>query len=187
MNCIATIKDEDFNLKSRPLNNPRIRYGARGIVLDSSGNIALLNKKMKNEYKLIGGGIDNNENAVEAFIRECLEETGCIVEVDRELGYAEEIKTLDNFKQISYIFVAHVVKDTKKTNLTEQELKEKSEVVWTNKNNALSLIKNSMTKILPSEFEGELSVYHSKFIIKRDYEILKYYLSKMNKGIISYT
>lgn len=58
MNVIAEITDEMFGLESVPFNNPKIRYGARGIVKRDDGRIAVFNKKVKNEYKLMGAVID---------------------------------------------------------------------------------------------------------------------------------
>ena len=112
MNCIRVLVDEDFGLKSVEFNNPRVRKGARGIIINSDGKIAVFNKASKNEYKLPGGGIDEGENPEEAFKREALEETGCEIEIINSLGTIEEHKSLDNFKQTSYIFVAKVVNDT---------------------------------------------------------------------------
>ena len=121
MNCIRKIVDEDFGLTSVEFDNPRIRYGARGIVINNEGNIAVFNKQVKNEYKLPGGGIDAGEDPKEAFKREVLEETGCIIEVVDDLGTIEEHKTLDNFKQISYVFVGKVIEDTKQFDFTEKK------------------------------------------------------------------
>ena len=42
MKCIKIIKDEDFDIVSKSFNNPRVRIGARGIVLNSEGKIAIL-------------------------------------------------------------------------------------------------------------------------------------------------
>lgn len=75
MECIKKLTDENIGLTSIEFNNPRIRYGARGIIIEKDGKIALFNKTMKNEYKLPGGGIDKGENPEEAFKRETLEET----------------------------------------------------------------------------------------------------------------
>ena len=118
MECIKKLIDENIGLTSIEFNNPRIRYGARGIIIEKDGKIALFNKTMKNEYKLPGGGIDKGENPEEAFKREALEETGCEVEIIKCLGTIEEHKSLDNFKQISYIFIAKVINNRNKLNLT---------------------------------------------------------------------
>ncbi len=61
MILIDKITDEDLNEKSTEMLNPRIRYGARGIVIRNDGKIAVFNKSKKNEYKLPGGGIEENE------------------------------------------------------------------------------------------------------------------------------
>ena len=66
---IATIVDTDLGVA--PKENPQpptVRLGARGIVLNSAGEIALIHKTRKNEYKLPGGGIDEGEDPMAAFI-----------------------------------------------------------------------------------------------------------------------
>ena len=82
MKCINKLTDEDFGLDIVPFDNPRHRYGARGIVFNKDNKIAVLNKTLKNEYKLVGGGIEEDEDPTKAFKREVLEEAGCIVEID---------------------------------------------------------------------------------------------------------
>ena len=56
MKCFKTITDEDLGLNSVPFDNPRHRLGARGIILNDDGKIAILYKEAKRECKLIGGG-----------------------------------------------------------------------------------------------------------------------------------
>ena len=90
MKCFKKITDEDLDLEIIPFNNPRIRFGARGIILNNDGKIAILYKEAKREYKLIGGGMEEDEEPIKAFKREALEETGCIIEIDDCLGTVEE-------------------------------------------------------------------------------------------------
>lgn len=71
MKCIGILKDEDFGLESVEFNNPRIRYGARGIIIIEDGKIAIFNKSNKNEYKLPGGGVDKEKGL--KLITECSE------------------------------------------------------------------------------------------------------------------
>ena len=47
MNCIKILTDEDFGLNRVDFNNPRIRYGARGIIVRNDGKIAIFNKSNK--------------------------------------------------------------------------------------------------------------------------------------------
>lgn len=174
MNCIGIIKDEDLGLESIEFNNPRVRIGARGIVKREDGKIAIFNKVNKNEYKLPGGGVEKNEDIKEAFIREVLEETGCTVVIEKELGTIEEHKTLDDFKQISHVFVAKVSEDTNKLNLTEKEKDEGARLVWVEPEEGLKLITESYHNLKGSKYEN---LYHSKFISLRDRTILNYYLN----------
>lgn len=120
MKLIRRITDEDFNLKSIKMKKPRKRFGARGLVFDDNGNIAILYKKLKNEYKLIGGGIENNESPEVAFEREVLEETGYQVRIDYELGEIIEEKSQDNFVQLSYVYVAHIIDKVDKPKYTKR-------------------------------------------------------------------
>ena len=102
MNIICKITDTDIGEEDKELENPRVRLAARGIVIREDGKIAVFNKANKNEYKLPGGGMENDEEPEETFKREVLEETGCIVEVIQSLGVTEEYKSQTNFKQISH-------------------------------------------------------------------------------------
>lgn len=171
MKCLKILVDEDFGLNSIEFSNPRIRLGARGIIIASDGKIAIFNKANKNEYKLPGGGIDDKEIPEETFKREALEETGCEIEIIRSLGTIEEHKSLDNFKQISYIFVAKVINNKHKLNLTQKEQDEGARLMWLEDTEALKLITNCYNYLKASKYEN---LYHSKFIVMRDRYILEY-------------
>ena len=171
MGLICAITDKDLNEKSVEISNPKLRYGARGIVIRNDGKIAVFNKSKKNEYKLPGGGIEENENPKEAFKREVLEETGCIIEIIDELGTTEEYKSQDNFKQTSFVFVGKVIEDTKILHLTQKEKDEGAILTWEYPYTALELIKNSYNNLIASDYE---SVYHTKFVVFRDRKILEF-------------
>lgn len=172
MNIIKTLTDEDFGITSIKMENPRHRLGARGLVFKDE-KVAILNKRLKNEYKLVGGGIEKDEDPATAFQREVLEETGCQIEIVDILGITEEYKSQDNFRQTSYVYVANVINDTGNFNFTQKEIDEGSKLLWLDINDALKLIKESENKLVSSKYE---SVYHTKFIVRRDYDILKYYI-----------
>lgn len=173
MELIYKVTDMDISNELTLLNNPDIRYGARGIVINDKGEIALFNKSNKNEYKLPGGGVEENEDLELAFKREAMEETGCEIEIIKKLGTIEEHKGKTNFKQVSHVFVAKVIKDTGKLNLTEKEAKEGAKLMWVKPSEALRLITECYDNLIPSETE---TLYMSKFIVTRDRKILEYYL-----------
>lgn len=175
---IAKITDKDFNLESTELLNPKLRKGARGIVIREDGKIAVFNKLYKNEYKLPGGGIEEDEKPEEAFYREVQEETGCKVEIVKCLGVTEEYKCKNNFKQISYVYVSKVIEDTKKLNLTQKEKDEGATLIWVKPEKALELIKNCIDELKDSKYED---VYATKFVVYRDRKILEYYIKEESK------
>ena len=174
MELICKITDEDIGEKTVHMENPKLRLGARGIVIREDGKIAIFNKSNKNEYKLPGGGLEGEEKPEDAFKREVLEETGCEVEIIDDLGTTEEYKSLNNFKQISYIFVGKVLNDTKQLNVTQKEKDEGAKLLWVNPYKALELIKNCINDLKDSQYEN---VYATKFVVLRDRKILEYYLS----------
>lgn len=176
MELICKITDLDIGEELLKMENPRLRLAARGIVIREDGKIAVFNKSNKNEYKLPGGGIEGEENPEIAFKREAMEETGCEVEIIKELGATEEYKSLNNFKQISYVYVGKVIKDTKQLHVTEKEKDEGAKLLWETPQKALELITECYNNLIASKYE---SVYSTKFIVLRDRKILEKYINEM--------
>lgn len=172
MDCIKIIKDEDIGLNSVPFKDEKKRFGSRGIIVNDNDEIAILYMKYKGVYKLIGGGIENGEQPQDAFKREVLEETGCDVEIDEYIGTIDEFKSQTNFKQTSYIYISHIIDNTGYTNFTKQEMDAGSELLWINLDDAIALIHNCEECLNKLELE---EAYQLKFIVRRDYEILRYY------------
>ena len=130
MNLLFKITDEDVGEKIYPMNNPDTRNAVRVILTNDSGQVALLNKQKKNEFKLIGGGVDDGETLIDALKREVLEEAGCEITDISEIGFVEECHTKNNFVQTSFIFSAKVLHDTHVLNLTDNEIAEGSTLCW---------------------------------------------------------
>lgn len=140
MEVLFTLTDKDFGIEPQEMNDYRLRVAARGIVIREDGKIALQNKRNKNEFKLVGGGMEKDEDPIVAFKREVLEEAGCEIEIIEQLGTTEEYKSLQNVKQISNIFIAKVIKNIHQLNLTEKEKSEGAELLWVEPKEALKLI-----------------------------------------------
>lgn len=179
-NIICKITDKDIGEKNVPMENPKLRLGARGIVLREDGKIAIFYKSNKNEYKLPGGGIEGEEKPEEAFKREVLEETGCEVKIIDNLGITEEYKSLNNFKQISYVFLSKVLNDTKQLNLTDKEKNEGARLLWEVPEKALELITKCYNELVASNYGLDGSIYATKFIVLRDRKILENWIKNRN-------
>lgn len=174
MEHIIEVTDNDFGItETKNTNEPITRYGARGIVINEEGKIAVINKQKKNEYKLPGGGIDSGEYEKTAFERECKEELGVNVKIIEELGTVKEYKSKENFMQISYVFVAEKKEELESNNLTEKEIAEGTRYLWLDIEDALSKMKECLNNLKESEYDN---VYRTKFIVLRDIRILEYYI-----------
>ena len=178
MDVLFQLTDKDFGLEPKEMKDYKLRIAARGMVMRDDGKIAIRYKTQKNEYKLVGGGMEENEDPQMAFKREVLEEAGCEVEIVEELGTTEEYRSQKNIKQISHIFIGKVTKDIHIFNLDEAEKIEGSELVWLTPKEALKAIKDCYDVILPSEFDD---IYTTRFVVLRDRKILEYYLSRGKK------
>ena len=93
------------------------------------------------------------------------------------MGTTEEYKSLNNFKQISYVFVGKVINDTKHLNITEKEKYEGAKLVWETPEKALELITKCFDKLIASKYA---SIYSTKFVVLRDRKILEKYI-EINK------
>lgn len=172
---IVKITDKDFDINEKvQKEESKIRFGARGIVLDSNGRIAMIYKKNKNEYKLPGGGIEEDEDAAEAFKRECEEEIAVKINIIKLLGTAEEYKSQENFKQLSFVFLGEKAYEIESNKLTQKEKDEGTEYVWLDKLEALDKMKESLKNLKASEYDN---VYRTKFMVLRDIRILEYYIN----------
>ena len=178
MKNIGLITNEDFNLEHVELDNPEIRTAARAIVINNEGKIAIFNKSNKNEYKLPSGGVEDGEDIKEALVRECLEETGCNVEIVKELCSIDEHRENHNFKQTSYIYIAKVVGEPGELHLTKKELDEGGRLLWVTPEEGYNLIKNCYNDLKGSAYED---LYCTRFVVLRDRKVLEYYLQ--NKDI----
>ncbi len=108
MEVFSTIKDKD--IFKEPFPEPKeykTRPTAKGLVIDSEGNIALL--EARGHFLFPGGGIEKGETGEEAFVRECVEEIGCKVKVLSFIGMGVQYRAQDAKKYEIYFYVAKVV------------------------------------------------------------------------------
>ncbi len=150
------------NLLPEQIAQLRRRQAARAVVFDDDKNVALLHVQKDNYYKLPGGGIEKDEDVITALKRECLEEIGCHIEVDQELGMVIEYREQYHMKQESFCFIAHTVGQKGTPTFSEKELRDQFKALWVPLAEAIRLATESNTE----EYQG-------RFIIPRDLMLLQ--------------
>jgi ADP-ribose pyrophosphatase YjhB (NUDIX family) len=175
MQLIEEINEADLGINFKKMSNEvRIRESGRGLVFDGE-RIALIKASKLGIYKLPGGGIKEDESAIEGFSREVFEETGCIIDGIDEVGTIVEYRDSLLMMQISYVYKGNVVEKRRELMLTDKEIGEGFELVWRSISEALKLMRI---------FDNPRT-YAARFIYKRDRVILDYYCKKfLQWGII---
>lgn len=107
----------------------RIRNTSKAVIL-RDGHVLLQRCRTlegSEFYELPGGGQEAGETMEEVVIRECLEETGYAVRVDRFLALTEEItdnealikQYPDCAHRMFHIFLCHIIEDAERVEPTE--------------------------------------------------------------------
>ncbi|MFD0958153.1 NUDIX domain-containing protein [Paenibacillus chungangensis] len=119
------------------------RTAARGIIMRGS-NILLLYTQRYNDYSFPGGGIDRNEDAVEALLREIREETGAVnVRVLSEYGYIDEYRPhykpeYDLMHMLSYFYICNADEQLGDADLEDYEVANGMSAIWINIHEAIA-------------------------------------------------
>ena len=133
------------NLTQEEYEDFRNREAVRAIVVDENRKVALVHVGRDNYYKIPGGGIDKDENKIEALKRECMEEAGVnIKENPQELGYIFEAKRTWEMTQNSYCYVARVEGEKKEPEYTSAELRQDFSFQWVDVEKAVELMQSNI-------------------------------------------
>ncbi|PIN87788.1 hypothetical protein COV12_01955 [Candidatus Woesearchaeota archaeon CG10_big_fil_rev_8_21_14_0_10_32_24] len=108
MELISEINEEDVGISPSPKLELIQREFARAVLFNDKREIALLFVAKNNYHKLPGGGFDPGETTMDALYREVMEETGCTIEVGKEIGKIIEFKYKQGKIQPSYCYFAKV-------------------------------------------------------------------------------
>jgi 8-oxo-dGTP diphosphatase len=93
----------------------RTRPGAYAVVLDARGAVLITEQDApEHEFQLPGGGIDPGEAPLRALHRECLEETGWRIRVERRLGAFQRYTYMPDYRmwarKICHVYLARPVR-----------------------------------------------------------------------------
>jgi 8-oxo-dGTP diphosphatase len=89
------------------------RPGAYAVVLDGRDVLMTEQSDPHPEIQLPGGALDPGEGAVRALHRECLEETGWRIRVERRLGFFQRYTYMPEYdlwaRKVCHIYLARAV------------------------------------------------------------------------------
>ncbi len=167
MEVFSTIKDKD--IFKEPFPEPKeykIRPTAKGIVIDGQGKIALL--EARGHFLFPGGGVEEGESGEEAFVRECMEEIGCKVEVLSSVGMGVQYRSKEEYakKYEIYFYVAKVVGDKGVPTTTS-----KSELAcilsWQNEEEVKNMLENQWERIPKDDYPSQFNTRTHYFAFEK--------------------
>ncbi len=126
-----------------------------------------------NLYKLPGGGLEEEEDKAEAFLREIREETGYDAVVTHTLGYIDEHKFKNQFMQRSYCYIAKAVSQQGDVALSEDEIQLGMRMRWMSIEDAIAKVRFPIVNC---------EDYSTRFMLLRDFTILKHASRWLSKG-----
>jgi 8-oxo-dGTP diphosphatase len=106
-----------------------------------SGQVLLTQENLTDvEIQLPGGGIDAGESALQALHRECLEETGWKVQIDRRLGAYQRFTFMSDYgfwaQKICHIYICRPVYKL------DDPIEPFHTTIWADANDAVNLLTN---------------------------------------------
>ena len=132
MEYFSVIKDSD--IFEAPFPEPKkytTRLTVKGLVFDSENKIALLYNDIG--YGLLpGGGVENEENLEDAFMRECEEEIGCQIEIISKIGVALQLRARNSQMYEIHFYISKVIGEIG-TPTTQQEDELQVKIKWLTK------------------------------------------------------
>lgn len=140
MKTLAIIREHEVFTDRIPVTDESYsceRRAVRVFLFDENENVAVLyyppcETRVKGEYLLIGGGIENNETFEEALHREVREEAGCMIHSIEEIGHIKQYGIGSENKRIQdeYFYKAYIKGDKGVPNFDEREQRDGVEIHW---------------------------------------------------------
>src|SRR5260370_276822 len=130
MKLLATIRPENVDPEAPAFDYAAFtpRTAGRAIVFDED-KVALLHVSSHGYYMLPGGGVQDEDVPV-ALAREVMEEIGCEIVIEKEVGSIEIYNDRWSRKQTDLCYTARKTSGVNPTALTELEKSEGFETVW---------------------------------------------------------
>lgn len=123
--------------------NFKLRKSARGIILNDKNEVSLQHVTKNEYYKLPGGGVDPGETVEEALRREIIEEVGCNITIEKEIGVTIEYRTMHDLLHISYGYIGRVDGPVGEPAYEQGEIDDGFVPVWIPLKDSLQLVEDN--------------------------------------------
>lgn len=166
--CISRITDETVGLENTGEDpaNFIIKEGARAVLVNKKGQVALIHSINRGWYKLPGGGREKDELIYENLEREVLEETGYKIKDVKPLGIGINIRSQWQMIGKAYLYTCHADKFVKKEQMPD-EIEDGDTLEWFNSfDEAIAALE--AVKL------DEIGFYGAYFFTRREIDTLKY-------------
>ncbi len=138
------IETEKFDGEVVPVNTMviegyNVRVAVRMVIMNKDGKMAQSSALSGTYYKIPGGGVEKDEELIDAIHREALEEAGAHIEIESEIGAIIQYDHDAPF-QISFCYLCNVVGELERVNLTDHEIMEQFELKWVSLKEAVDML-----------------------------------------------
>jgi len=141
----------------------RFRKSARAVLLNDKHEISIQHVGKWNYYKLPGGGVQIGETEKEALKREVIEEVGCDLAIENELGVIIEWRNTQDLLHLSYGYLCRVKGNVKGPSYEQGEIDDEFKPIWKSIDDSIELMETHY----PAE------PYKAKFIVTREKRFLE--------------
>lgn len=165
MKLLKEISDKSLGISEVEIlgKDYTLRKSARAILLNDQNEVSIQHVGKFYYYKLPGGGVDPGETVEEALKREIIEEVGCDIDIEKDLGVIIEYRSELNLIHISYGYLCRVKGKIGEPQYEQGEIDDQFRPIWKTLNEAIEL----MNKYRPKE------PYQAPFIVEREKTFLE--------------
>lgn len=178
MDYLFALRDQDIFQNPEfpePTQEYEKRTTVKAVAINDEGKFGFVTNSVHGCILLAGGGAESDDLNAE-IVRECREELSCEVEVVEKIGVAHEFRNRNNTEYETSCFLVKALEKVEYDHRTEGEKKINLQVVWLDKNEALSILRKQKEK-LKSE---KIDFYNTSFNIVRDICFFEKYLNDLS-------